>query len=280
MRISEMLKTPTLSFEIFPPKQESDFIGVAAAVDELAGMNPDFISVTYGAGGGNSKSTADIAGRIQKTTTALAHITCVASTRQQVREVAAGLKARGVENVLALRGDMPKDGVPSSDYTYASDLARELKADFCVGGACYPEGHPECESRELDIDHIKLKVENGCEFLITQLFFDNNILYNFLYLLRSKGVNTPVIAGIMPITNARQIKKMTTMCGATLTPKHKAAIDKFANNPAAMRQAGIAYAAEQIVDLIANGVSGIHIYTMNRPDIARDILSATGELFK
>jgi methylenetetrahydrofolate reductase (NADPH) len=269
-----------LSFEIFPPKRDADLDSVAQAADELAAMAPDFLSVTYGAGGSNSKNSAEIAGRVQKTTTALAHLTCVASTSEHVKSVTAELKALGIENILALRGDVPQDGVLSTDYTYAADLARELSGDFCVGGACYPEGHPECETRELDIEHIKMKVDSGCEFLITQFFFDNNILYNFLYLLRSKSVNVPVIAGIMPITNPRLIKKMTTMCGAVLTPKHKAALDKYGENPTAMRQAGIAFAAEQVVDLIANGVDGIHIYTMNKPDIARDILNATGELFK
>ena len=232
------------------------------------------------AGGGGNTNTALVAGHVQKSVTALAHLTCVSSSRGQVKTAAGELKVLGVENVLALRGDIPEGGVLSRDYSYAADLARELKTfEFCVGGACYPEGHPEAETREADIDHIKLKVESGCEFLITQLFFDNNILYNFLYLLQSKGVGAPVIAGVMPITNAKQIKKMTTMCGAALTPKHKAIIDKFGHNPPALRQAGIAYATEQIVDLIANGVRGIHLYTMNRPDIARDIFSNVSEMF-
>lgn len=281
MKISEILnaKKPSLSFEIFPPKQTVDTENVLRAVSALEDLRPDFMSVTCGAGGSDNTSTASIAGYIQKSTTALAHLTCVSSSREQVKTTAEDLKSQGVKNILALRGDMPQGGVLSEDYHYAADLARELKTlGFCVGGACYPEGHPEAETREADIDHIKLKVDSGCEFLITQLFFDNNILYNFLYLLQSKGVNVPVIAGIMPITNAKQIKKMTTMCGAALTPKHKAIIDKFGHKPTALRQAGIAYATEQIVDLIANGVRGIHLYTMNRPDIARDIYGNVSEM--
>lgn len=283
MRILDILKTkhPSLSFEIFPPKQSVDTDNVLRTVDALSGLRPDFMSVTCGAGGSGNNNTSLVAGHIQKSTTALAHLTCVSSSREQVKAMADELKALDVENILALRGDIPVGGTLSEDYNYAADLAHELREyGFCVGGACYPEGHPEAETRELDIEHIKLKVESGCEFLITQLFFDNNILYNFLYLLQSKGVNVPVIAGIMPITNAKQIKKMTTMCGASLTPKHKTIIDKFGHNPAALRQAGIAYATEQIIDLIANDVRGIHLYTMNRPDIARDIFGNVSEMFE
>lgn len=281
MKISEILNTknPTLSFEIFPPKQTGDTDNVLSAVDALEDLRPDFMSVTCGAGGSNNTNTAEIAGYIQKNSTALAHLTCVSSSREQVKAMAKDLNSLGVQNILALRGDVPQGGVLSEDYRYAADLVRELRAlGFCVGGACYPEGHPEAETREADIEHIKLKVDSGCEFLITQLFFDNNILYNFMYLLQSKGVNVPVIAGIMPITNAKQIKKMTTMCGAALTPKHKAIIDKFGHNPVALQQAGIAYATEQIVDLIANGVKGIHLYTMNRPALARDIYGNVSEM--
>jgi len=282
MKILDILnaKRPLMSFEIFPPKKSADTGNVLSVAAALADLRPDFISVTCGAGGSGNHNTSHIAGHIQKSTTALAHLTCVSSSREQVKAEANELKALDVENILALRGDMPTDGVLSEDYRYAADLARELKAfGFCIGGACYPEGHPEAETREIDIEHIKLKVESGCDFLITQLFFDNNILYNFLYLLQSKGVDAPVIAGIMPITNAKQIKKMTTMCGAALTPKHKAIIDKFGHNMLALRQAGIAYATEQIVDLVANGVRGIHLYTMNRPDIARDIFNNVSEMF-
>jgi methylenetetrahydrofolate reductase (NADPH) len=282
MKIIDILNTkkPTLSFEIFPPKQSADTDNVLHVADELAGIHPDFISVTCGAGGSGNHNTSFIAGHVQKSTTALAHLTCVSSTHEQVKTAADELKTLGVENILALRGDVPKDGLRTEDYMYASELARELKSfGFCVGGACYPEGHPEAETREIDIDHIKMKVDSGCDFLITQLFFDNNILYNFLYLLQSKGVDAPVIAGIMPITNAKLIKKMTTMCGAALTPKHKAIIDKFGHNTSALRQAGIAYATEQIVDLVANGVRGIHLYTMNKPDIARDIYENVSEMF-
>jgi methylenetetrahydrofolate reductase (NADPH) len=282
MKIIDILnnKRPSLSFEIFPPKQSANTDNVLNVATALADLRPDFISVTCGAGGsGNNNNTSLIAGYIQKSTTALAHLTCVSSSREQVKSIANDLIELDVENILALRGDMPEDGVLSGDYRYAADLASELKSfGFCVGGACYPEGHPEAETRETDIEHIKLKVESGCDFLTTQLFFDNNILYNFMYLLQSKGVDAPVIAGIMPITNAKQIKKMTTMCGAALTPKHKAIIDKFGHNTSALRQAGIAYATEQIVDLVANGVRGIHLYTMNKPDIARDIYNNVSEM--
>ncbi|GHV31510.1 methylenetetrahydrofolate reductase [Clostridia bacterium] len=285
MRISDVLQgKSTLSFEIFPPKTALEKDAVLRVSDELMGLNPDYISVTYGAGGGGSQNTVDVAAHIQRRATALAHLTCVTADRAKIAGVLSELKAVGVENVLALRGDLPADGARGTDYEHASNLVADIKrlsgGAFCVGGACYPDGHPECESRERDIENIRFKVDAGCDFLVTQLFFDNDVLYNFLYRLASRRVEVPVVAGIMPITGAKQIKKMTTMCGAALKPKHKAIIERWADNPAALYQAGIAFAAEQIADLAANGVRGIHLYTMNRPKIARDIIGNLNELFK
>jgi len=287
MKISELLgrKKTTLSLEIFPPKPDGDYGAVVATADKLCALKPDFMSVTYGAAGSTVRYTEEIAGHLQNDMgqTAIAHLTCVTATKQSIRDVAAGLRARGIENIMALRGDMPRDGayVPG-DYRYASDLVTDLKeiGGFCIGGACYPDGHIECDSREKDIDNLKRKVDAGCEFLTTQLFFDNNVFYNFLYRLASKGIFVPVLAGVMPITSAKQIKRMTALSGAHLSPRHRAIIDRFQDNPAALRQAGVAYATEQIIDLIASGVRGIHIYTMNRPEIAQAIVGNISEMLK
>lgn len=282
MKITETLKQKkvTVSCEIFPPKKDDDFPGVTEVARQIAALHPDFISVTYGASGGTSQNTVRIAGMIQKEfgVTALAHLTCASSTKEKVQEVIGEIQAAGLQNILALRGDIPKDAnfpLPGQ-YRYASELIGEIKAagDFCIGGACYPEGHVECLSKEADLDHLKAKVDAGCEFLTTQMFFDNNILYRFLYRALAKNITVPVLAGIMPVTNAKQIKRITELSGTELPYRFKAMIDRFGDDPAAMKQAGIAYAAEQIIDLIANGVRGIHLYTMNKPDVAAKIFDS------
>ena len=286
MKIRDILGKgkPTLSFEVFPPKTEDKYESVEKAAMEIAAKKPSFMSVTYGAGGGTSRYTVEIAAEIQERygVMALAHLTCVSSTREKVHQVLKELKLRGVENVLALRGDIPQDKKVEKDYHYASELIREIKeiGDFCIGAACYPEGHVESENKTKDIQHLQEKVEAGCDFVTTQMFFDNNILYNYLYRIREKGITVPVIAGIMPVTNVSQIRRICQMSGTYLPSRFKAIVDRFGENPAAMKQAGIAYATEQIIDLIANGVNGIHVYSMNKPDVAEKIHENLSEILK
>lgn len=276
MKIRDILAQgkPTLSFEVFPPKTEAAYESVEAAAKEIAKLKPSFMSVTYGAGGGTSKYTVAIASMIQdQGVTPLAHLTCVSSTKEKVHQVLEELKEKKIENILALRGDIPADGVTPKEYRYASQLIREIKesGDFCIGAACYPEGHVESANKSVDMDYLKEKVEAGCDFVTTQMFFDNSILYSYLYRIREKEITVPVIAGIMPVTHASQIKRITGMSGTYLPARFKAIVDRFGDNPAAMKQAGIAYATEQIIDLIANGVNGIHVYSMNKPDVAAKI---------
>lgn len=283
MKIKDILAQgkPTLSFEVFPPKTEDKYESVETAALEIAKLKPAFMSVTYGAGGGTSRYTVDIATSVKcQGVTPLAHLTCVSSTREKVHSVLDELKTNGIENVLALRGDIPADGKVEKDYRYASELIAEIKSagDFCIGAACYPEGHVESANKSADIRHLKEKVEAGCDFVTTQMFFDNNILYNYLYRIREQGITVPVIAGIMPVTNAAQIKRILAMSGTYMPTRFKAIVDRFGDNPAAMKQAGIAYATEQIIDLIANHVNGIHIYSMNKPDVAAQIQASLSEI--
>nr|WP_300184927.1 methylenetetrahydrofolate reductase [NAD(P)H] [uncultured Agathobaculum sp.] len=286
MKISEILKQDkvTLSFEVFPPKTSSTYESVARATQEIAALRPDFMSVTYGAGGGTSEHTVHIASDLQSQygVNVLTHLTCVSSTRAHVASMLDQFRQHGIQNVLALRGDIPQGGAPANDYHYAAELVRDIKAqgDFCVGGACYPEGHVEAANKSEDILHLKEKVEAGCEFLTTQMFFDNHILYNFLYRIREKGITVPVIAGIMPVTNVKQIKRITSMSGTYLPERFKAIVDRFGDNPDAMKQAGVIYATEQIIDLIANGVNHIHVYSMNKPEIAAGIQASLSEILK
>ena len=284
MKIIEELKkeVPTLSFEVFPPKTDTAFENVRAAVEEIAKLRPSFMSVTYGAGGGTSRYTLDIAKKIRDEygVPSLAHLTCVSSTKETVAARIQDLKEAGIENIMALRGDLTPElvGADRSNWPYrnAVDLIRELKesgADFCIGGACYPEVHPESANQKEDIQHLKEKVEAGCDFLTTQMFFDNNLLYNFLYKIREAGITVPVVPGIMPITNAKQVERAVQMSGSFMPQRFKALVDKFGSDPAAMMQAGIAYATDQIIDLYANGVNHIHVYTMNKPDVAAKIQS-------
>ena len=284
MKIRDILAggRPTLSFEVFPPKTEDAYESVEHAAAEIAKLKPDFMSVTYGAGGGTSDYTVQIASTIQDVykVTPLAHLTCVSSTREKVHVVLEQLKERGIENILALRGDIPKDGKTPEVYHYASELIREIKAagDFCIGAACYPEGHVESANKSVDMDYLKQKVEAGCDFVTTQMFFDNSVLYSYLYRIREKGITVPVIAGIMPVTNAGQIKRITQMSGSYLPSRFLSLVDKFGDKPAAMKQAGIAYATDQIIDLLANGVKGIHVYSMNKPDVAAKIKENLSEI--
>ncbi len=269
----------SLSFEVFPPKTFDLYDGVRAATEEIAKLAPSFMSVTYGAGGGTSKYTLSIAKRIREEcgVESLAHLTCVSSTRETVAERIADVKAAGVENIMALRGDIPKE-LENADrsrwaYRHAVELVREIKevGDFCVGGACYPEVHPESANQREDIRFLKEKVDAGCDFLTTQMFFDNNLLYNFLYKLREAGVTVPVVAGIMPITNAKQVERAIKLSGSFMPQRFKTIVDKFGADPEAMKQAGIAYATDQIVDLFANGITNVHVYSMNKPDVAAQI---------
>ena len=284
MKIRDILAggRPTLSFEVFPPKTEDAYESVEHAAAEIAKLKPDFMSVTYGAGGGTSDYTVQIASTIQDVykVTPLAHLTCVSSTREKVHVVLEQLKERGIENILALRGDIPKDGKTPEVYHYASELIREIKSagDFCIGAACYPEGHVESANKSVDMDYLKQKVEAGCDFVTTQMFFDNSVLYSYLYRIREKGITVPVIAGIMPVTNASQIKRITQMSGTYLPSRFMSLVDKFGDKPAAMKQAGIAYATDQIIDLIANGIKGLHEYSMNKPDVAAKIKENLSEI--
>ncbi|WP_101875896.1 methylenetetrahydrofolate reductase [NAD(P)H] [Lachnoclostridium edouardi] len=284
MKIKDILdkRTPTLSFEVFPPKTEDKYESVMNAAMEIARLEPAFMSVTYGAGGGTSQYTADIAAALkdQAGVTPLAHLTCVSSTKEKVRQVLSQLKEKNIENVLALRGDIPEGGPVAKDFRYASELIDEIKkaGDFCIGAACYPEGHVESANKTIDIEYLKEKIDAGCDFVTTQMFFDNNILYNYLYRIRERGITVPVVAGIMPVTNIGQIKRICQMSGTALPVRFKALLDRFGDNPGAMKQAGIAYATEQIIDLIANGVNGIHVYSMNKPDIAGKIKENLSEI--
>jgi methylenetetrahydrofolate reductase (NADPH) len=289
MKITQLLKqnTPSLSFEVFPPKTESAFDSVKHATEEIAKLYPSFMSVTYGAGGGTSQYTLEIAKGIksQYGVPTLAHLTCVSSTKETVRKKIQAMKDAGIENVMALRGDIPT-GLENTDrsawsYHYAIELVRELKesnADFCVGGACYPEIHPESADQREDIRRLKEKVDAGCDFLTTQMFFDNNLLYNFLYKIREAGINVPVIPGIMPITNAKQVERAIKLSGSFMPQRFKSLVDKFGCNPAAMKQAGIAYATDQIIDLYANGITNVHVYSMNKPDVAEKIQSNLSDI--
>lgn len=279
MKIREIIGQgkPSLSFEVFPPKSQADYRQVQETTEEIAKLHPAFMSVTYGAGGGTSAHTVGIATNLKEMfgVTPLAHLTCVSSTKEEISEQLARLKQNGIENILALRGDIPKEGGPNdfSGYRYAGELVSAIKeySDFCIGGACYPEGHVESKTREEDLLHLKEKVDAGCEFLTTQMFFDNAILYRYLYQIREKGITVPIVAGIMPVTNSNQIKRICELSGTYLPTRFKAIVDKFGGNPDAMKQAGIAYATEQIIDLLANGVDAIHVYSMNKPEVARMI---------
>ena len=283
MKLTEILnrKELSLSFEVFPPKSEDVFDVVKDATEKIAALKPSFVSVTYGAGGGTSKYTLEIAENIKRAygVETLAHLTCVSSDKNTVKERIKDMIDSGIENVMALRGDIPEDKINDDrsrwDYKHAVDLIREIKnsgANFCIGGACYPETHPESATSKDDIAFLKEKVDAGCDFLTTQMFFDNDLLYAFLYKIREAGINIPIIAGIMPITSAKQVKRAIKLSGSFMPRRFKSLVDRFGNDPLAMKQAGIAYATDQIIDLYANNVKNVHVYTMNKPDVAEKIM--------
>ena len=289
MKIIDLLKQEklSLSFEVFPPKNETGFESVKSATEEIAKLKPSFMSVTYGAGGGTSKYTLDIAKNIKELygVPTLAHLTCVSSTKETVRQKIEEIKKAGLDNVMALRGDIPThlENADRSkwDYKYAIDLIRELKEsneNFCIGCACYPEIHPESANQKEDIKRLYEKVQAGCDFITTQMFFDNNLLYNFLYKIREAGITVPVIPGIMPITNANQVERALTLSGSFMPQRFKSLVDKFGSDADAMKQAGIAYATDQIIDLYANNITNVHVYSMNKPDVAQKIQSNLSDI--
>ena len=289
MKISDILSKNelSLSFEVFPPKTDTAFQSVKQATEEIATLKPSFMSVTYGAGGGTSKYTLEIAKNIKDNynVPTLAHLTCVSSNKETIKAKIKEMKEMHIENVMALRGDLTPELENSdrSDWCYrnAVDLIRDIKAsgeDFCIGGACYPEIHPESKNQREDIFYLKQKVDAGCSFLTTQMFFDNNLFYNFLYKIREAGITVPVVPGVMPITNANQIERAIKLSGSFMPQRFKSLVDKFGYSPDAMKQAGIAYATDQIIDLFANGIKDVHVYSMNKPDIARKIQSNLSEI--
>ncbi len=286
MKVSNILKENqvTISCELFPPKKGSQLENYKSIVAQTAQLGPSYISCTYGATGGTSDYTVEIAETINACgVPAIAHLTCASSTKEKVHSVIRELKERGIENILALRGDIPEnaDFPLPNQYHHAIELIREIKeeGDFCIGGACYPEGHPEAASMDEDLNYLKEKVDAGCEYLTTQMFFDNNVYYRFLYKALAKGIDVPVTAGIMPVTNATQVRRTISLTGNLVPAKFLSIVDRFGDNPLAMRQAGIAYATEQIIDLIANGVNHIHIYSMNKPDVAAAIMDNLSEIY-
>lgn len=279
MKITDLFnkERTLLSFEIFPPKKDYPIETIYQTIDELKDLEPDYISVTYGAGGSSKDRTVEIASKIKNEykIEALAHFTCISSTTDEINDTLNELKKNNIENILALRGDVPESqDIPSSvQYKYAKDLITHIKGQggYAIGAACYPEGHTECTSRIQDIKHLKEKVEAGVDFLITQLFFDNELFYRFMDELDLAGINIPVSAGIMPVLNAKQIMRIQKLSGCSIPTKFKRIMDKYEHNPEALKEAGEAYALEQIIDLMAWGIDGIHLYTMNKSETARKI---------
>ncbi len=289
MKITDILRSRrfSLSFEVFPPKTDDVYDTVKVATEEIAKLGPSFMSVTYGAGGGTSLYTLEIAKNISRQygVPSLAHLTCISSTRETVRDMIRRFADAGIENVMALRGDIPADRLNEDrsawDYHHATDLIEDIRAidpELCIGGACYPEIHPESSDQREDILNLKRKVDAGCQFLTTQMFFDNNLLYNFLYKIREAGITVPVIAGVMPITNANQVSRAIKLSGSFMPQRFKSLVDKFGRYPEAMKQAGIAYATDQIIDLYANGITHVHVYTMNKPDVAGAIMNNLSQI--
>lgn len=286
MKISNLLKEDkvTISCELFPPKQGAQLENYKAIVAKTAELKPAYISCTYGATGGTSDYTVEIADAINSHgIPAIAHLTCASSTKEKVVSVIEQLKERQIDNILALRGDIPEhvDFPLPNQYHHAVELIAQIKemGDFCIGGACYPEGHPEAKNMEEDLVHLKEKVDAGCDYLTTQMFFDNNIYYNFMYKALKKNIDVPVVAGIMPVTNASQIKRIISLSGNLVPAKFLNIVDRFGDNTEAMKQAGIAYATEQMIDLIANGANHIHIYSMNKPDVAGAIMDNLSHIY-
>ena len=282
MKVIDIIKEDkmSISYEVFPPKKETSFESVKNATEEIAALKPAFMSVTYGAGGGTSAFTLDIAKNIEEKmgVPMLTHLTCVSSSRETVSERIRDMKAAGIQNVMALRGDLTPELENSDrskwDYTNAVQLVRQLReadADFCIGAACYPEVHPESTNQRDDIKYLKEKVDAGVDFLTTQMVFDNNLFFNFLYKIREAGITVPVLPGIMPITNGNQVERAIKLSGSFMPQRFKSLVDKFGDDPDAMMQAGIAYATDQIIDLYANGITNVHVYSMNKPAVAKGI---------
>ncbi len=276
----------TLSFEVFPPKKDTDFADVEAAALGIAAFKPDYMSVTYGAGGSTKGHTIQLAREIQEKydVPTIAHLTCVCASKEGIKTALADMKNAGIENILALRGDIPKnyDGQVFAEFSHASELVELIKetGDFCVGGACYPEVHPDSANKHEDIIGLKKKVDAGCDYLTTQMFFDNNIFFNFMYRIREAGISVPIIPGIMPITRRVQVKNAVKLSGCNVPERFKSIVDAFGDTEAAMRQAGIAYATDQIIDLMANGVKHIHVYSMNKSEVAVGIQKNLSEILK
>lgn len=276
----------TLSFEVFPPKKDTDFADVEAAALGIAAFKPDYMSVTYGAGGSTKGHMIQLAQEIQEKydVPTIAHLTCVCASKEGIKTALADMKNAGIENILALRGDIPKnyDGQVFAEFSHASELVELIKetGDFCVGGACYPEVHPDSANKHEDIIGLKKKVDAGCDYLTTQMFFDNNIFFNFMYRIREAGISVPIIPGIMPITRRVQVKNAVKLSGCNVPERFKSIVDAFGDTEAAMRQAGIAYATDQIIDLMANGVKHIHVYSMNKPEVAAGIQKNLSEILK
>lgn len=276
----------TLSFEVFPPKKDTDLADVEAAALGIAAFKPDYMSVTYGAGGSTKGHTIQLAQEIQEKydVPTIAHLTCVCASKEGIKTALADMKNAGIENILALRGDIPKnyDGQVFAEFSHASELVKLIKetGDFCVGGACYPEVHPDSANKHEDIIGLKKKVDAGCDYLTTQMFFDNNIFFNFMYRIREAGISVPIIPGIMPITRRVQVKNAVKLSGCNVPERFKSIVDAFGDTEAAMRQAGIAYATDQIIDLMANGVKHIHVYSMNKPEVAVGIQKNLSEILK
>lgn len=278
MKIIDILKNKrvTLSFEVFPPKTADAVPTALAAAEAIAALYPDFMSVTYGAGGGTSDFTVHIASTVKKTygVEVMPHLTCLSSTKEKVTETLQDYKEAGFETIMALRGDVPADGTRKNDFEHATDLMKQIKSfdsSMTLGGACYPEGHPESTSLAADIENIRSKVDVGAQFLSTQMFFDNSLFYSYLNRLHAAGIDVPVLAGIMPITNKRILTRSLAMSGTAVPARYIAMVDAYGDSPEAMKQAGIAYATEQILDLYANGVRNVHVFAMNKPDVAKAI---------
>ena len=283
MQISQMFKRKpcVFSIECFPPKQTANFDKMKDTLRTMRTLNPDFISVTYGAGGTSAGQTVAIAKAVEEhNIPALAHLTCIDATGDGIKGMLGKFHDNGIQNVLALRGDAVTD--KPREFMHASDLMRKISAsgDFCIGGACYPEGHPEAGSLDKDIENTKKKIDAGCEFLVAQMCFDNNVMYNYMYRLLRNGIDVPVVAGIMPVTNAKQINRICELSGTKLPPHYRAIVERFADDPQALMQAGIAYALGQIIDLIANGFKNIHVYTMNKPEVIGGIMKNLSEIIK
>lgn len=288
MNIADLFKKKTVfSFEVFPPKKESGVETIYKTLEELKQLNPDFISVTYGAGGVGvaNATTVDLCSKIKNEygIETIAHLTCLYNTKEDIDRILEELKEKGIDNILALRGDANPNFELKHDFRYASELTEYIMSKnigFNVSGGCYPEVHQEAESMIADIKNLKKKIDAGADHLISQLFFDNNAFYDFIEKVRIAGIDVPIEAGIMPVTNKKQIERMVSMCGASIPAKLSKVLQRFGDNPEAMRDAGISYAIDQIIDLVANGVEGIHIYTMNDPYIAGKITKSVESIIK